>query len=100
MAVMTETKKRKKKCPPIPQDATSRLMKRTTSCKYTGMGYTKMRAFSDAIGATVKIGRSVFYDRYVIDAYFDRLAKERAAVIEEKAQDPTTTPLFATQKRF
>lgn len=85
MALMTETRKRKPKRPPIAQDATSRLMKRNPMCKYSGMGYTKMRAFCDEIGATVKIGRSVFYDRVKFDAYVDKMTQAQAAVTDETA---------------
>ena len=41
---------------------------------YIGMGMNCGRRFLDQIGATVKIGKRVVFDREVIDRYFDSLA--------------------------
>lgn len=41
---------------------------------YIGMGMNCGRKFLDQIGATVKIGKRVVFDREVIDRYFDSLA--------------------------
>lgn len=40
---------------------------------YTGLGRNKAREFCKSIGATVRIGRRVLYDRCVIDQYFDSI---------------------------
>lgn len=40
---------------------------------YVGLGRSKAREFCEEIGATVKIGRRVLYDKVIIDKYFDNL---------------------------
>lgn len=55
--------------------------KRTLSiaeaCMYTGLGRNRCRDFMNQIGATVKIGKRVLFDRTVIDRYFDSLTTNK-----------------------
>lgn len=43
---------------------------------YTGLGRNNAREFCKNIGAVVRIGRRVLYDKKVIDEYFDSLHKK------------------------
>ena len=46
---------------------------------YTGLGRNKAREFCESIGATVRIGRRVLYDKTVIDAALDAMNKSPKA---------------------
>lgn len=71
--------KRKAKSAPIRGDFSSRMLTIELASQYLNRGRTRTREFCDSIGATVKFGeRCVRFDRYVIDAYFDKM--EQAAV--------------------
>lgn len=70
------TRKRKPRTAPIRGDFTSRMLTIEQTCQYINRGKTRTRQFCDSIGATVKMGeRCVRYDRFVIDAYLDKLSQ-------------------------
>lgn len=58
------------------QEITEKRMLQEPEMKtYIGLGRTKARELCESIGATVRVGRRVLYDKTVIDAYFDSATK-------------------------
>ena len=51
-----------------------RLLTTEQACRYVGMGKTSLREWGKTIGASVKFGRSLRFDRKVIDDYLDSLS--------------------------
>ena len=49
---------------------------------YSGRGRTAFRAWADQIGATRRFGKSVRYDKRVIDAALDAMTAEAAVNME------------------
>ena len=54
-----------------------RLLDVNDACIYLSLGRNRAKEFGKKIGAEVKIGKRVLYDRVVIDHYFDKQAAER-----------------------
>lgn len=54
-----------------------RMMSIKEAVAYCGLGTNRGRVFLDEIGATVRIGKRVVFDRAVIDHYFDTLAADK-----------------------
>lgn len=50
-----------------------RLLQEPEMKLYIGLGRNKAREFCESIGATVRIGRRVLYDKAVIDAAIDAM---------------------------
>lgn len=48
-------------------------------CTYTGLGKTTFRSWAKQIGAEIKIGRIVRYDKAIIDKAMDQAAEEQRA---------------------
>ena len=44
-------------------------------CDYTGLGKATFRKWAEEQGAVIKIGRSVRYDKVIIDAAMDKATK-------------------------
>lgn len=53
--------------------AKQRLLTSEDLCAYLGRGKNSARAWADEIGATRKFGKSVRFDRVVIDAALDAM---------------------------
>lgn len=50
-----------------------RMLSLEECCNYCGLGKNSVRSLMKKIGAVVKIGNRVLYDKKVIDTYFDSL---------------------------
>lgn len=53
-----------------------RMMNAKQAGLYVGMCRAKLRVWAEEIGAARKFGKSVRYDKVVIDSYLDRIQKE------------------------
>lgn len=56
-----------------------RLLQEPEMKLYIGLGRNKAREFCESIGATVRIGRRVLYDKEVIDSALDAMRKSPEA---------------------
>ena len=54
-------------------NSTSRLMDTEEMREYTKLGRNSAMKLGEEVGAKIKIGRRVLWDRTKIDRYFDRL---------------------------
>ena len=50
-----------------------RLLSLKEVCAYTGLGITLARSTMDELGATVKFGKRVLFDKTVIDTAIDQM---------------------------
>ena len=57
-------------------DIEVRMMTINEGATYTGRGRTAFRRWADQIGATRRFGRSVRYDKRIIDAALDAMTEE------------------------
>lgn len=57
-------------------DIDIRMLTVDEGATYSGRGRTAFRAWADQIGATRRFGKSVRYDKRVIDAALDAMAAE------------------------
>ena len=53
-----------------------KLMAIGDCCEYLSMGASKTRRFLEEIGAKVRIGGNVLYDKDIIDAYIEKVQEE------------------------
>lgn len=56
-----------------------RLLQEPEMKLYVGLGRNRAREFCESIGATVRIGRRVLYDKTVIDAALDAMRESSKA---------------------
>ena len=54
-----------------------RLLREQEAIQYTGLGRNSFRQWAAQIGAVRRFGKSVRYDKQVIDREFDRMSKEQ-----------------------
>jgi len=54
-----------------------RLLDTSELCSYLNMGENRAVAFAIKCGARRKFGKSIRYDRVVIDAWLDTMSKEQ-----------------------
>lgn len=52
-----------------------RMLDTKEACSYVGIGQSAIRPWLDEIGATRKFGRSVRFDKNVIDAALDSMSE-------------------------
>lgn len=64
----------KKRVNDFPTIGEKRLLDTDDVCVYLSVGRNVARDFAKKIGAQVKIGRRVLYDKAIIDHYFDKQA--------------------------
>ena len=57
----------------IDAGTTPRLLTASQGQTYTGLGRAVFRAFADEIGATIRFGGAVRFDRQIIDRKLDEL---------------------------
>lgn len=60
-----------------------RLLSIKDLCAYTGRGRNQATAWGREIGAEVKFGKRVFFDRYVVDRAIDRILAQNQKGAEE-----------------
>lgn len=60
-----------------------RMLSRKEVETYTGLGKNLCRSWCESIGAVRKIGRRVLFDKTVIDAVMDQMAKDTQAQVTE-----------------
>ena len=65
-------------------NSTSRLMDTEELREYTKLGRNSAMKLGEEVGAKIKIGRRVLWDRTKIDRYFDRLRSEVNGDKEQK----------------
>ena len=51
----------------------TRMMTTEQACAYVGMGRTNLREWGNKIGAARKFGKSLRFDKKIIDEYLDNL---------------------------
>lgn len=61
----------------FPTVGDKRLLDVDDVCVYLSVGRNVARDFTKKIGAQVRIGRRLLYDRAIIDRYFDKQAAEK-----------------------
>jgi hypothetical protein len=60
-----------------------RMLTTTEAETYTGLGKGLCRKWCESIGAVRKIGTRVLFDKFVIDAVMDQMAKDTQAQVTE-----------------
>lgn len=70
-------RKMEKRVNDFPVVSEKRLLDVNDVCIYLSLGRNKAKEFGKNIGAQVKIGKRVLYDRVIIDSYFNKQAAER-----------------------
>ena len=58
------------------QEIQPRMLNQKQAENYTGMGRNSLTEFSRRIGARRKVGRTVLYDRVILDAGLDALPED------------------------
>ncbi len=63
----------------------TRMLTIRQACAYTGLGQTTLRSWCKEIGATRKIGRTLRFDKVVIDQELDTMALQARQEAAEQA---------------
>ena len=66
-----------------------RMLNVLQACAYTGRGQTQFKKWAKQIGATRKFGRSVRYDKKVIDKALDDLCAGNSGIVVGFEMDGT-----------